>query len=167
MSLIHHQTKAGYLLVFVLLNACSSQRVQHRYSTAQQDDARVAAMFAMRAIGVELVTMFEGKNLEPSRIRELTAQLKKQADALPRHFAYTPHPKRQPAPATKAAIWTEPGDFQKAMAAFQRKSKNLAVTVDATPDSELDSLWPVLVDTGDSCTACHGQFRVGGDPSHE
>ena len=159
--------EAGCLLVFALLGACSGQQDQIRYSTAQQDDKRVAAMYEMRAIGVELVTMFEDKNLESSRIRELTAQLKKQADALPRHFAYTPNPKRQPPTATKAAIWTEPADFEKAMATFQRKSRNLAATVDATPDSELDSLWPVLVDTGDSCTACHEQFRVGGDPSHE
>ena len=159
--------EAGCLLVFALLGACSGQQDRIRYSTAQQDDERVAAMYEMRAIGVELVTMFEDKNLEPSRIRELTAQLKKQADALPQHFAYAPDPKRRPAPATKASIWTTPDDFQKAMTSFQRKSRDLAATVDATSNAELESLWPALVDTGDSCTACHKQFRVGGDPSHE
>ncbi len=158
--------KAGWLLAFVLLGACDGRRDQIRYSTAQQDDERVAAMYAMRAIGVELVTMFENKNLKPSRIRALTKQLKKQADALPRHFAFAPDPKRRPGPATKVSIWTAPVDFQRAMTLFQRKSRNLSVTVDATPNSELESIWPVLVDTGDSCTACHKQFRLGGDPSH-
>lgn len=160
-------TKALCLLPFLFLVSCDRPQDRIRSSTVQEDEERVAAMYAMRAIGVELVTMFEDKKLEPLRIRELTAQLKRQADALPQHFAYSPDSKRRPPSATKPTIWTAPDDFQKAMTAFQRKSRNLAAAVDATPDAELESLWPVLVDTGDSCTACHNQFRVGGDPSHE
>jgi cytochrome c556 len=167
MSLTRWKAKAVCLLPFAFLASCDRPQGQIRYSAVQEDEERVAAMYSMRAIGVELVTMFEDKKLEPSRIRELTAQLKKQADALPQHFAYAPDPKRRPLPATKASIWTAPDDFQRAMTAFQSKSTNLAAAVNATSNAELESLWPVLVDTGDSCTACHNQFRVGGDPSHE
>ena len=156
---------AGSLLAFALLCACDLP--QARYATAQQNDERIAAMYVMRSIGVELVTMFETKNLAPARVRELTRQLKSQSEALPRHFAYAPDPQHRQATATKASIWNKPEDFQKAMTTFQHKSRNLAAIVDATPDAELDRIWPVLVDTGNSCTACHQQFRIGGDPSHD
>ena len=50
-------------------------------------------MYAMRAIGVELVAMFEDKNIKPKRLRELVTLLTKKANALPQHFEYAPNPK--------------------------------------------------------------------------
>lgn len=167
MPLTRRTIKVVWLLSFVFLVSCDRPQAQTRYSTVQQDEERVAAMYAMRAIGFELVTMFEDKKLEPLRIRELTELLSQQAEALPTHFDYSPDPKRQPSTAAEASIWTKPDDFRAAMSTFQNKARNLKKVVDAMPDAKLDSMWPVLVDTGDSCTACHTKFRVGGDPSHD
>jgi hypothetical protein len=64
--------KTAWLLAFISLAACNHEKDKFRFSTAQQDEERVAAMYAMRAIGVELVTMFDDKTMKPSRIRELT-----------------------------------------------------------------------------------------------
>lgn len=161
------RTKAACLLAFVFLVGCDQQKDKVRFSTVQEDQERVAAMYAMRAIGVELVTMFEDKKLDPARVRELTKLLSQQATALPMHFVYTPDPTRQLSSVARTTIWTKPDDFQIAMSAFQQKARNLREVVDVTPDSNLDSIWPVLVDTGNSCTACHTKFRVGGDPSHD
>ncbi len=159
--------KTAWLPAVVSLAACNHEQDKFRYSTAQQDEERIAAMYAMRAIGVELVTMFEDKTLEPWRIRELTGRLVEQADALPQHFQYAPDPKRHQASAAKALIWDKSGDFQTAMTSFQQKTQRLKTMVNATPDAKLDSIWPTLVETGDSCTACHQKFRIGGDPSHD
>ncbi len=153
------------MLAFVSLAACNQERV--RFSTDQEDQDRVAAMYEMRAIGVELVTMFEDEALEPLRIRKLTGRLAEQANDLPRHFEYAPDPKRHKASAAKSSIWASPDAFQKAMTAFQQKAQHLKTVVNATPDSKLENIWPALVDTGDSCTACHKLFRIGGDPSHD
>lgn len=124
-------------------------------------------MYAMRAIGVELVTMFEDKTLKPSRIRELTGRLAEQADALPWHFEYAPDPKRRQGSAAKALICNKSSDFQTAMTGFQHNTRRLKTMVDTAPDSKLESIWPALVDAGDSCTACHQKFRIGRDPSHD
>lgn len=167
MPLTRQNTKIFGLLACAFLSSCDAQQVQIRFSTVQEDEERVAAMYAMRAIGVELVTMFEDKKLERLRIRELTELLSQQAGALPTHFDYAPDPKRQPSTAAGASIWTKPDDFRAAMFAFQHKARNLKKVVDATPDAKLDSIWPLLVRTGDSCTACHTKFRVGGDPSND
>jgi cytochrome c556 len=159
--------KTAWLPAFVLLAACNHEQDKFRYSTAHQDEERVAAMYSMRTIGVELVTMFEDKNVEPSPIRELTGRLAQQADDLSRHFEYAPDPKRRQTSASKALIWDESGDFQTAMASFQQKTRRLETIVNTMLDSKLESIWPALVDTGDSCTACHQKFRIGGDPSHD
>ena len=124
-------------------------------------------MYAMRAIGVELVAMFEDKKIKPKRLRELVTLLDKQADALPKHFEYAPNPKRNPRSAVRATIWAKPNDFKTAMTAFQRKARHLSTMVNTTADANIEDIWPALVDTGNSCTACHQKFRIGGDPPHD
>jgi cytochrome c556 len=124
-------------------------------------------MHAMRSIGVELVTMFESSKLEPSRIRELTTLLTKHAEAMPQQFTHAPNPVRARASAAKAIIWTKPDDFQAAASTFQQKAKLLKRVVDISPDSKLENILPALVDAGNSCVACHQQFRIGGDPPHD
>jgi cytochrome c556 len=155
------------LLPVTLLAACNREQDQTRYSTLEEEEERVAAMYAMRAIGVELVDMFDSSKLQPSRIRELTSDLVTQAEALPRQFKHSPDPKGPSTTAARALIWTKPDDFRAAMSTFQLKAKYLKQVVNGTSDSKLESIWPVLVDTGNSCTACHQKFRIGGDPPHD
>lgn len=164
---MYRKTQLAFLWPVVLLAACNGVSDQKRYSTAQEDEERVAAMYAMRSIGVELVDMFDSSKLQPARVRELTSLLVKQAEALPTHFKRAPDPKGPSTSQAKALIWAKPNDFRAAMSTFQQKARHLKQTVDGTPDAKLKGIWPVLVDTGNSCTACHQQFRVGGDPSHD
>ena len=124
-------------------------------------------MYAMHAIGVELVAMFENKNIKPKRLRELVTLLDEQAKALPQHFEYAPNPKRNPTSAVRITIWTTPTDFQTAMSTFQGKARHLSTMVNTTADADIEDIWPALVDTGNSCTACHEKLRIGGDPPHD
>ena len=151
------------LIALLALASCKNEPERAAFETKQEQQDRIKAMYTMRAIGVEFVAMFEQASIQPDRARELTTLLVGQAQALPQHFSKQPNTTS----LVKPEVWADQAAFAIALSDFSRKARLLKQVADETPDRELKKIWPLIVDTGNSCTSCHSRYRVGGDPSHE
>ena len=151
------------LIALFALASCKKQPETAAIETQQAQKDRIKAMYAMRAIGVEFVAMYEQASIQPDRVRELSTILDGQAQALPQHFGKLPNTMS----LVKPEVWADKAAFSNALSDFSRKARLLKQVADQTPDRELKKIWPLIVDTGNSCTSCHSRYRVGGDPSHE
>ena len=151
------------LIALLALASCKNEPERAAFETKQEQQDRIKAMYAMRAIGVEFVAMFEQASIQPDRARELATLLVGQAQALPQHFSKQPNTTS----LVKPEVWADQAAFAIALSDFSRKARLLKQVADETPDRELKKIWPLIVDTGNSCTSCHSRYRVGGDPSHE
>lgn len=151
------------LIALLALASCKNEPERAAFETKQEQQDRIKAMYTMRAIGVEFVAMFEQASIQPDRARELATLLVGQAQALPQHFSKQPNTTS----LVKPEVWADQAAFAIALSDFSRKARLLKQVADETPDRELKKIWPLIVDTGNSCTSCHSRYRVGGDPSHE
>ena len=151
------------LIALLALASCKNEPERAAFETKQEQQDRIKAMYAMRAIGVEFVAMYEQASIQPDRVRELSTILVGQAQALPQHFSKQPNT----ASLVKPEVWANKAAFNYALSDFSRKARLLKQGADETPDGDLKNIWPLIMDTGNSCTSCHSRYRVGGDPSHE
>jgi cytochrome c556 len=148
-----------------VLSSCQQSK-KAEFLTMEQHQDRIAAMYAMRAVGEEFVAMFDEEKLGRKRMQQLSTLLVKQTDELPKHFSRQNAPNSDIADKARPEIWSQSQEFAAALAEMQTKSKRLKVKIDNTAEKDLETVWPVLVDTGNTCIACHVRFRVGGDPPH-
>ena len=125
---------------------------------------RVAHMYTMRTIGVELVEMYETENIDDARVAALSKQLVGQSIALQDFFPIGSSKTQISTSNALPVVWSEKAKFQVALASFQTKAAALDnfVATNGAADA-----WPKIKETGDACTSCHTQFRSGGDPSHD
>ena len=154
------------LFALVALSSCERVPEKAAVEIQQAQNDRIKAMYAMRAIGIEFVAMFEQGSIQPDRARELSALLVDQAQNLPKHFSKQPSKLVNTPSLVRSEVWANKAAFASALSDFSRKARLLKQVADATPDRNLKKIYPFLVDAGNSCTSCHTHYRVGGDPPH-
>jgi cytochrome c556 len=154
-----HRFKLTILLSASLLSACS----QTKPVDAAIVGERVEHMYAMRAIGVELVDMYETKKIDGARVTELSKQLTVQSRNLPALFPAGSSSADFKASNALPVIWDDSTAFQAAITHFQAKSAAFNRFI---LQKGAEQAWPKIKEAGDACTACHVKFRKGGDPSH-
>jgi cytochrome c556 len=116
-----YRFKLTILLSASLLSACSQTMPVDAAIVGQ----RVEHMYAMRAIGVELVDMYEAKKIDGARVTELSKQLTAQSRSLPALFPAGSSSADFKASNALPVIWDDSIAFQAAITHFQAKSAAL------------------------------------------
>ena len=107
------------LIALLALASCKNEPERAAFETKQEQQDRIKAMYAMRAIGVEFVAMFEQASIQPDRARELATLLVGQAQALPQHFSKQPNTTS----LVKPEVWADQAAFAIALSDFSRKAR--------------------------------------------